>query len=298
VKVGLQLPSFSWPGGPSTIAPQLADIASAAEDAGFSSLWVMDHFFQLPEGAGWGGPDEPMLEAYTTLGFLARSTSRIRLGALVGGVHLRHPGILVKTATTLDVLSGGRSYFGLGAGWYEREARGLGVPWPSRSERFGLVEDTVRLALAMWADDRSPFGGRLTRAEEPISVPAPVARPHPPIMIGGNGERRTLQLVARYADACNILVPDPGESRRKLEVLRGHCQNFGRPYEEIEKTSLIETDLRAGRQSRSEVVAALRAQADEGIEHAIVNMPDVHDLRHLERFGREIIPAVAELVPA
>jgi F420-dependent oxidoreductase-like protein len=298
MNVGLQLPSFSWPGGPPAIAPALGDFAAAAEDAGFSSLWVMDHFFQLPEVTGWGGPGEPMLEAYTTLGYLARSTSRIGLGALVGGVHFRHPGVLVKTATTLDVLSGGRSYFGLGAGWYEREARRLGVPWPSRPERFALLEDTVRLALAMWAGDRSAFEGRVVNAAEPISVPPPVGRPHPPIMIGGNGERRTLRLVARYADACNILVPDPGESRHKMEVLRRHCDEVGRDFSEIEKTSLIEADLRPGRQTADGVVASLRAQADEGIEHVIVNLPDVHDLRYLATFGREIIPAVVELVAA
>ena len=167
-----------------------------------------------------------MLEAYTTLGFLARATSRVKLGALVGGIHFRHPGLLVKTATTLDVLSGGRSYLGLGAGWYEREAVGLGVPWPSRKERFDLLEETLRLTLQMWSGDRASFDGDHLHLAEPINVPAPVTRPHPPIMIGGGGERRTLRLVAQYADACNILVPDPGESRAKLEVLRRHCDEW------------------------------------------------------------------------
>jgi F420-dependent oxidoreductase-like protein len=256
---------------------------------------VMDHFFQLPEESGWGGPAEPMLEAYTTLGFLAGATSRVRLGALVGGVHFRHPGLLAKTATTLDVLSGGRSYLGLGAGWYQREALGLGVPWPSRSERFDLLEETLRLAHRMWSGDQSPFDGELLHVAEPINVPAPLAQPHPPIMIGGGGERRTLRLVAQYADACNILVPDPGESRAKLEVLRRHCDAVGRDYSAIEKTSLVEVDLRNGHQTAADVVRALRGQADEGIEHVIVNMPSVHDLRFLRSFGREIIPAVDEV---
>jgi F420-dependent oxidoreductase-like protein len=293
--VGLQLPSFSYPGGNGRIAPTLADVATAAEDAGFHSLWVMDHFFQLPEDSGWGGPGEPMLEAYTTLGFLAHATSRVRLGALVGGVHFRHPGLLVKTATTLDVLSGGRSYLGLGAGWYQREAVGLGVPWPSRRERFDLLEETLRLPRQMWSGDASPFAGERLHLAEPINVPPPVARPHPPIMVGGGGERRTLRLVAQYADACNILVPDPGESRAKLAVLRRHCDEVGRDYATIEKTSLVEVDLRDGRQRPADVVRALHAQADEGMEHVIVNMPDVHDLRFLGIFKSEIIPAVGEV---
>lgn len=298
MRVGLQLPSFSWPGGPAEIASRLTQIAQAAEANGFASLWVMDHFFQLPADTGWNGPDEPMLEAWTTLGFLARATERIEIGPLVGGVVYRHPGILIKTATTLDVLSGGRSWFALGAAWYEREARGLGVPWPSRSERFEQLEETLRIAHQMWSGDRSPFVGRQYRLDEPLLNPMPVARPRPRIMVGGNGEQRTLRLVARYADACNILVPDPGESRRKLDVLRGHCDEVGRSYDEIERTSLIEVDLRDGRMTARDVVDALRRQADEGIEHVIVNMPDAHEMARLETFGRDVIPRAADLVAA
>ena len=295
MQVGLQLPSFTWPGGPGAIATHLAEIAGVAEDAGFSSLWVMDHLWQLPPGSGWGGPDAPMLEAYTTLGFLARSTSSIRLGALVGAVHFREPAVVVKAATTLDVLSGGRAYLGIGAGWYEAEAKGLGIPFPTRPERFRRLADALRLAHQMWAADASPFDGATLHADGPILNPAPVRRPHPPIMIGGGGERTTLRLVARYGDACNILVPDPGESRHKLAVLRAHCEEIGRPYGEIEKTALIEVDLRTGRQTVADVLAAIRAQRDEGIEHVIVNMPDAETIEPLETFGREIIPAVADL---
>ncbi len=294
--VGLQLPSFSWPGGPASIGPTLREVAAAAEDAGFASLWVMDHLFQLPPDSGWGGPEEPMLEAYTTLGYVASATSRIRIGALVGAIHFREPGLLLKSVTTLDVLSGGRAYLGIGAGWYAREARGLGLAWPTRDERFARLEETLRFVRAAWAGDRSPFEGRYVTAAEPILAPMPLSRPHPPILVGGGGEKRTLRLVAAYADACNILVPDPGESRRKIDVLRRHCDELGRDAAEIETTALVEIDLR--RQRPRDVVEAIRAQGDEGIEHVIVNLPDVEDARRIDAFRREIIPAVAETVSA
>jgi F420-dependent oxidoreductase-like protein len=294
MRVGLQLPSFTWPGGPPAIQERLRAIARTAEDAGFDSLWVMDHFFQLPPETGWGGPDAPMLEAYTTLGFLAAVTRRIRLGAMVTGVLYRHPGILVKTATTLDVLAGGRAYLGIGAGWYAREADGLGVPFPPRGERFERLEETLRIATQMWSGRVEPFDGVHYQLAEPLCNPQPVARPHPPIMIGGNGERRTLRLVAQYGDACNLLVPDPGESRAKLAVLARHCEDLGRDYAAIEKTSLIEVDLRPGRMTSHDVADRLRAQAGEGIEHVIVNMPNAHELKPLEQFGTAIIPALSD----
>jgi F420-dependent oxidoreductase-like protein len=293
VRVGLQLPSYSFPGGVAAIRPTLSAIAQCAETNGFASLWVMDHFFQLPADTGWGGPDEPMLEAYTTLGFLAHATERIALGPMVASAVYRAPAVLVKAATTLDVLAGGRTYLGIGAGWYEREARGLGLPFPPRAERFERLEETLRVALAMWAGDRTPIEGRHANLAEPISVPRPMAAPHPPILVGGGGERHTLRLVAAYADACNILVPDPGESARKLEVLRRHCEALGRDYDSIEKTALVEVDLRPGRQTPADVVTALRAQAAEGIEHVIVNLPDAHVLERVDVLGREVIPAVA-----
>jgi F420-dependent oxidoreductase-like protein len=271
----------------------LTAIAQCAEANGFASLWVMDHHFQLPVDTGLGGPEEPMLEAYTTLGFLAQATQRIPLGPMVACAAYRAPGLLVKAATTLDVLSGGRTYLGLGAGWYQREARGLGLPFPSKRERFEHLEDTLRVAHAMWAGERTPIDGKHHHLAEPISVPGPLSTPRPRILIGGGGERRTLRLVAQYADACNILVPDPGESRHKLDVLRRHCDEIGRDVAEIETTSLLETDLRPGRGSSATVIAALRAQADEGIDHVIVNLPDAHVLERLEVYGREIIPAVA-----
>jgi F420-dependent oxidoreductase-like protein len=292
MRLGLQLPSFSFPGGTPGMRAHLVEIAEAAEAADFESLWVMDHLYQLPEDTGWGGPEEPMLESYSTLGFLAGLTSRIRLGALVGCAVFRPPALLVKTATTVDVLSGGRLTFGIGAGWYQREAIGLGLPWPQRRERFARLEETLRIAHQLWADDRSPFSGRYNEMAEPIIRPQPLARPHPPIMIGGNGERRTLRLVARYADACNFLVLEPDEIRAKLAILRAHCDDIGRDFDEIEITALDEVDLRPGRMTASDVVARARAQADAGVQHLIVNMPDVSDVRHLELIGREVVPAL------
>jgi len=295
MRIGLQLPSFSYPGGDTEIRPRLAAIAQAAESVGFDSLWVMDHLFQLPVHTGWGGPDAPMLEAYSTIGYLAGVTQRIQLGALVGSVAYREPGLLIKAVTTVDVLSGGRAYLGLGAGWYEREARGLGLPFPSRRERFERLEETVQLARRVWSDDRTPFEGRHYTLAEPIIRPQPIARPRPPIMIGGNGERRTLRLVAHYADACNLLVLEPAEVHAKLAVLRQHCAAAGRDYESIERTALDEIDLRRGRMSSADVVARAQAQAEAGIQHWIVNMPDAWNLAYLEQIGDEVVPAVTKL---
>jgi F420-dependent oxidoreductase-like protein len=298
MRLGLQLPSFSFPGGAQTIRPRLAEIAMAAEAAGFDSLWVMDHLFQLPEDTGWGGPEEPMLEAYSTLGYLAGLTQRISLGALVGCALYREPGLLLKAATSVDVLSGGRLYLGIGAGWYEREARGLGLPYPSRRERFTRLEETLRILTGGLSGDRSPFVGEHYRLDEPIIVPLPLSRPRPPIMVGGNGERITLRLVAQYADACNLLVPTPDEARHLLAVLRRHCTHLGRDYDAIERTSLNEVDLRPGAMSPEDVLYLADAMAAAGVQHLIVNMPEVHDPRHIETFAEQIIPRVRDVEPA
>jgi len=294
MRLGLQLPSFTFPGGSATIRSTLTGIGQAAEDAGLASLWVMDHWFQLPEASGWGGPDEPMLEAYTTLGFLAQATTHIALGPLVAGVIYREPGALIKTATTLDVLSGGRTYLGLGAGWYEREAHGLGFLYPPRGERFERLEETLQIAHRMFAGDRAAIDGRHYQLAEPINVPAPLSRPRPRIMVGGNGPRRTMGLVARYADACNILVPDPGESRRLVDTIGRLCEAAGRDPGEVEKTSLLEADLRPGRRP-SDLVEAIRGQAVEGIEHVIVNLPEAYRLEQIATLGREVLPEIAGL---
>jgi len=296
MRLGLQLPSFTVPGGPVAIRSTLTEIAQAAEAAGLASLWVMDHWFQLPEESGWGGPEQPMLEAYTTLGFLARATERIALGPLVAGVHFRHPGALVKQATTLDVLAGpGRTYLGLGAGWYAREARGLGFPFPERTERFDRLEETLRIARAMFADDRAPIDGAFYQLAEPINVPAPLSRPRPRIMVGGNGPDRTMDLVARYGDACNVLNPDPGESRRLVDTIRRRCEETGRDPAEIETTVLMDTDLRPDRMTLADLVARGRAQAAEGIEHLIINLPDAHRIEQYADIGREVVPELANI---
>jgi len=294
MRLGLQVPSFTYPGGTAGIRSTLTEIAQAAEAAGFASLWLMDHWFQLPEESGWGGPDQPMLEAYTTLGFLAGATKRIALGPLVAGVHFRHPAALVKSATTLDVLAGGgRTYLGVGAGWYAREARGLGFPFPERTERFERLEETLQVAHAMFAGDRSPIDGRHYRLAEPINVPSPLSMPRPRIMVGGNGRLKTMALVGRYADACNFLNPDPGESRRLVERIGAVCDEIGRDAAEIETTILRDTDLRAGRETTADLVRAGRAQAAEGIAQMIINLPDAHRTEQLATIGREVIPELA-----
>jgi F420-dependent oxidoreductase-like protein len=293
MKIGLQIPSFTWPGGAEGTSSTLARIGQAAEQAGFSSLWVMDHFFQIEM---IGKPEEPMLEAYSTLNFLAAVTKQIRLGALVTGVIYRYPGILVKTVTTLDVLSGGRAYFGIGAGWYEREAIALGVPFPPLKERFERLAETVEIALQMWSGNVAPYSGKHYRLAETLHSPQPISKPHPPIMIGGTGEKRTLPLVAKYADACNLYAfESPDVVRAKLDVLRRHCEAIGRPFEEIERTAIGSIDVRKGGMSAREAIEYCRTVSAAGIQHFIVSMPGDHQLTPIELMGNEVIPAVAEL---
>jgi F420-dependent oxidoreductase-like protein len=222
-----------------------------------------------------------MLEAYTTLGFAAASTARLSLGTMVTGVTYRHPGILVKTVTTLDVLSGGRAYLGIGAAWNEEESRGLGIPFPPVAERFERLEETLQIAHQMWSGDESPFRGKHYSLERPLNSPQPIRQPHPPILIGGTGERKTLRLVARYADACNIFEASPEFVRQKLEVLRGHCEAEGRPYAEIERTTLgtlaLSRDGREGTSTVDEAVERFATLASLGVDHSIVNLPAVYD---------------------
>jgi F420-dependent oxidoreductase-like protein len=236
VRIGLQVPSYSWPEGTVGTGPKLAEIGRTADEAGFASLWVMDHFFQI---GSVGDVDEPMLEGYSALSYLAGVTERVKLGTLVTGVIYRYPGLLVKTATTLDVLSGGRSYLGIGAGWNERESRGLGVPFPSTRERFERLEEALQIAHQMWSGEVRPYEGEHYRLAEALNSPQALSDPHPPVMIGGMGEKRTLRLVAQYADACNLFTYGGSDViRHKLEVLRGHCEDVGRDYEDIERTAL------------------------------------------------------------
>lgn len=287
MRLGLQLANLTFPGGPAGLGSDLARVAVEAEQAGLDSLWVMDHFFQIPF---FGPVEHEMLEAYTTLGFLAAHTRKIRLGTMVTGVTYRHPGLLVKTVTTLDVLSGGRAYLGLGAAWFEREHRALGVPFPATSERFERLEETLQIALQMWSDNDGPYWGRHYKLTETLCVPQPISRPHPPILIGGMGERKTLRLVAQYAQACNLFqFAGIKVLRRKLEVLRQHCQDLGRDYARIEKTTLGQWN---GREPQR-FLEQLHELAELGVDCALVSLENPTDPKGLKALGETLVPGAA-----
>lgn len=292
MKIGLQIPSFTYPGGTAEIGPRLAEIAKTADEAGFASLWVMDHYFQI---RGVGQPEEPMLEGYSALSFIAASTHRARLGTMVTGVIYRHPGLLVKTVSTLDVLSGGRAYFGIGAAWNEKEALGLGVPFPPLKERFERLEETLQIARQMWAGKVAPFEGKHYHLAETLNSPQPLSQPHPPILIGGMGEKKTLRLVAKYADACNFFMTDTEVLRKKIDILKQHCEEVGRNFSEIELTSLGTVNLATGGMTPAQVIEKCQAMSSLGFQHLIFNMPNVYEIKPLEILGREVIPQVAGL---
>jgi F420-dependent oxidoreductase-like protein len=289
LKLGLQIPDFTWPGGPARLGKDLATVARAADDAGFEFIGVMDHLFQI---RSVGSDKREMLEAYTTLGYLAAHTSRAKLLAIVTGAPYRHPGMLAKIVTTLDVLSGGRAWLGIGAAWNEDEARGLGIPFPPLAERFERLEETIRICLQMWSEDDGAFEGRHFRLARTLNSPQSLTRPHPPIMIGGMGERKTLRLVARYAQACN-LFPTP-LLPRKLEVLQAHCEAEGRDYDEILKTSMFNFDVGPNGEKIGPTIGRLRQLAKLGIQVAIGSVKDVHTIKPLEILGEKVIPAVAD----
>ncbi|MFI9011082.1 LLM class F420-dependent oxidoreductase [Actinosynnema sp. NPDC053489] len=285
MRLGLHINRFNQ--GAARLGPGLAATCAAAEAAGVGWMSVMDHYFQMEQN---GGAGDAMLECYTTLGFLAAHTSTIRLGALVTGVTYRHPGLLAKIVTTLDVLSGGRATLGIGAAWYEREHRGLGVPFPPVAERFERLEEALRICLRMWdRDDDGPFEGGHYRLAETLNVPAPLSAPHPEIMIGGNGERKTLRLVARYGDACNLLLPSPAEVPHKLDVLRRHCDDLGRDYDAIRKTVV---HLGDAPDDGDGLAGALAGYADLGIDTVVLRAPDGDVAAWVERV---VAPAAARL---
>ena len=290
MKIGLQIPSFTWPGGAKEIAPTLAKVARTADEGGFDLIGVMDHFFQI---RSLGPPEQEMLEAYTTLSYLAANTSRARLITVVTGVVYRYPGVLAKAVNTLDVLSGGRGMLGIGAGWNEYEAKSLGIPFPPVAERFDWLEDTLRLCLQMWKGDESRLDGKKFVFERPLNSPQSLARPHPPIMIGGMGEQKTLRLVAKYANACN-LFPTP-EVAHKLDVLKRHCEREKRNYDEIEKTTMFHFDVGDRGENVGQIVERLRGLSRMGFTTAIGGVKDVSKIKPLEVIARELIPAVAEL---
>ncbi|MDT3439999.1 MULTISPECIES: LLM class F420-dependent oxidoreductase [unclassified Pseudofrankia] len=290
MRIGLQIPEFTWPGGPEKIGPTLAAVGRTADDVGFSHITVMDHFFQIPQ---LGPPTDEMLEAYTALTFLAAHTSRAALLALVTGVVYRPPGLLAKIVSTLDVLSGGRTWLGIGAAWDEEESLGLGLPFPPLAERFEMLEESVQIILRMWEGDDSPYDGRHYRLERPLNSPQPLAVPHPPIMIGGSGEKKTLRLVARYAQACNFF-PTPALPR-KLAVLREHCEREGRSYDEIEKTCFLPFDIGPDGERAADLLPFLERLAGLGVQTVIGSVPDIWRLRGLEAVGKLVIPAVEDL---
>jgi F420-dependent oxidoreductase-like protein len=286
MKIGLQIPDFSTPRGPERLGKELARVARTADEAGFEYIAVMDHFFQI----GAVGPTEKeMLEGYTTLGYLAACTSRAALVTLVTGTIYREPGILAKIVTTLDVLSGGRAWLGIGAAWNEEESRGLGIPFPPVAERFERLEETLQICLQMWHGDEKPYQGRYYQLERPLNSPQSLSRPHPPIMIGGGGEKKTLRLVARYADACNLFAGR--DEARKLDILRQHCQAVGRDYDTIYKTAYYFFDPSRGTQR---IIDELGALAELGFDAAIGAVANVWDVTPLEVIGSDVIPRAAD----
>jgi len=297
VKVGLQISSFTWPGGDAEIGPTLARICRAADDAGFDSIWVMDHLFQI---RSVGEVEEPMLEGMTALGFMAAHTKRARLGLMVGAVPYREPGLWLKATTTLDVLSGGRAWFGIGAAWNIDEARSLGIPFPDLPDRFRRLEDTLKMAHQAWRGERDAgsFAGRTLRAGRLMMSPQGLSRPRIPILVGGGGERTTLRLVARYADACNVFGA-PDMLRHKFDILHAHCEAVGRDYDTIEKTNLttvsITPDGRQGSLTPARLVERLGNWAEAGSHQTIFSIRGVSDLSKVELIGRDVIPHIRDL---
>ena len=285
MRLGLHIPDFTYPGGPPTLAADLGRIATTAEDAGFARLSVMDHVWQIRV---IGPEDHDMLEAYTTLGYLAAKTSKVQLLAWVTAVVYREPGLLAKIVSTLDVLSGGRAMLGIGAAWNEDEARGLGLAFPSTAERFERQEEALQICLQMWSDDDGPYRGTHYQLERTLNVPRPLQKPHPPILIGGGGEKKTLRLVAQYAQACNLF--DAPELSHKFDVLRQHCADVGRNYDDIEKTVIVDFSAK----DPDATIAHLHELAELGVQEVHGRFDNVSSLTGLETFGDKIIPAVAE----
>ena len=298
MKVGLQICSFTWPGGAEAIGPTLARIVQDADEIGFDSIWVMDHFFQI---RGVGRPEEPMLEGMTALGFMAAHSKRARLGLMVGGVHYRNAALWVKATTTLDVLSGGRAWLGIGAAWNQEESQALGFPFPPLGERFEMLEETLRIAHEMWRGERgseAAFNGRQFQADRLMNSPQSISRPRPPIMVGGGGEKKTLRLVAQYADACNVFGSPEGIAR-KYAILDQHCADVGRDPREIERSTLQNVRLGPPSSARTEspqqIIDRFGELWDAGAEHIIFELKDAHEAAYMETLGRDVVPALQAL---
>jgi F420-dependent oxidoreductase-like protein len=290
MKLGLHINDMSWPGGASQLGPTLVKIAQAADAGGFDRLSVGDHVWQ---SHFLGGPEREVLACYPTLAYLAAHTSRIKPLALATAAPYWQPVLLAKTVTTLDVLSGGRAWLGIGAGDYEEEARGSGLPFPPLSERYERLEELLQICVRMWQGDERPFEGKYYHIARPLNLPQSLTRPRLPILIAGSGEHKTLRLVARYADACN-LRPGP-EIPKKLEVLRRHCEAEGREYDAIEKTCMFAFDVGEDGSKVSELLGQLRWLAGMGIQTVLGVIPQMYRITPLEIIGGKALPAVADL---
>ena len=289
MKLAVHCANLTWPGGPAALAGHLSDVARVADEGGVTTLTMMDHYFQMEQ---MGGPAEPMLEGYTSLGFLAGQTSRVELGLLVTGVTYRHPGLLAKIVSTLDVLSGGRALLGIGAAWYDREHHGLGVPFPPTKERFERLEEALQVCRQMWSDDDGPYEGTHYRLAETVCVPAPLREGGPRLLIGGGGEKKTLRFVARYADACNLFGVPVEEMRHKIEVLDAHCATEGRDPAEVQRTAIV------GEDPLDDVDAFLRqmeAYAALGIDQVWVGPRADDPAGSVERLCTEVLPRLQQI---
>ncbi|MBS46056.1 MAG: LLM class F420-dependent oxidoreductase [Nocardioides sp.] len=289
MRVGLHYASFSHPDWEHSLEDRLTVTARVADEGGVSLLTVMDHWFQMEQ---LGGPAEPMLEGYTTLGYLAAVTSRVRLSLLVTGVTYRHPGLLAKQVATLDRLSRGRAMLGIGAAWYEREHTGLGVPFPPTRERFDRLEETLEICRRVWSDDATPYDGRFHPLAEPVGVPPTYQRPHPPILVGGSGERRTLRLVAQHAQMCNLFGEAPNVVEHKLAVLRGHCDDVGTDYDAIEKSVIVGQDAVV---ERDAFLRTAEAYAALGVDTVVVSPVGVDPVGWTSSLVERVLPALAPL---
>jgi F420-dependent oxidoreductase-like protein len=289
MQVGVHFMNFTLPGGPAGLRTAVGDTAVAAEEAGCTVFTAMDHWFQMEQFAD---AHDPMLEGYSVLSFVAAKTERLRLGLLVTGVTYRHPGLLAKTVTTLDVLSGGRAFLGIGAAWYEREHKALGVPYPPVAERFERLEETLQICGQMWSDNDGPYEGKHYQLAETICVPRPLQQPRPPILIGGGGEKKTLRLVAKYADSCNLFGSSVADVSHKLDVLRAHCDTEGRDYDTIEKTILGRVDPSG---DVSEFLTQMEEYAKLGVDLVEVApmMPD--PARFVTLLGEKVVRPLAEI---
>ena len=289
MRIGLHMTTFDVPGGNAGIRQAVKDVAQYTDGNGFATLSVMDHFFQIGVN---GAPERNMLEGYSVLNYLAAVTERIQLLTMVTGVIYRHPGILAKQVTTLDVLSGGRAMLGIGAAWNEQESRGLGIPFPPLAERFEQLEETLQIVLQMWSGEVKPYTGKHYQLAQTLNNPMPLTQPHPPLLIGGGGEKKTLRMVAQYADACNLFLFAGMEAvQHKLDVLKQHCDALGRDFDEIMLTATAGAN--PATQSASEIIEMCRQAAALGFDEVMLMLPNEYDMRALEVIGKEVVPAAA-----